>query len=65
MDKGFAPVQAPSKSKSGLNKNQLLSMQKLQGSLSHYFDDVPDPRVNRTKRHLLRKSEKINLAKSW
>ena len=54
MDKGFAPVQAPSKSKSGLNKNQLLSMQKLQESLSHYFDDVPDPRVNRTKRHLLK-----------
>ena len=29
-------------------------MQKLQGSLSSYFDDVPDPRVNRTKRHLLK-----------
>jgi predicted transposase YbfD/YdcC len=54
MDKGFAPIQATSKSKSGLNKNQPLSMGKLQGSLSHYFDDVPDPRINRTKRHLIK-----------
>jgi hypothetical protein len=54
MNKGFAPIQATSKSKSGLNKTQPLSMEKLQGSLSHYFDDVPDPRVNRTKRHLIK-----------
>ncbi|WP_256556121.1 transposase family protein [Oscillatoria sp. HE19RPO] len=54
MNKGFAPIQATSKSKSGLNKNQPLSMQQLQESVSHYFDDVPDPRVNRTKRHLLK-----------
>ncbi|WP_317619353.1 ISAs1 family transposase [Laspinema sp. D2d] len=54
MDKGFAPIQATSKSKSGLNNNQPLSLEKLQGSLSHYFDDVPDPRVNRTKRHLIK-----------
>jgi predicted transposase YbfD/YdcC len=54
MDKGFAPIQTTSKSKSGLNKNQPLSMQQLRESVSHYFDDVPDPRVNRTKRHLLK-----------
>ncbi|WP_368009345.1 transposase family protein [Laspinema palackyanum] len=29
-------------------------MSMLQGSLSNYFDDVPDPRVNRTKRHLIK-----------
>ena len=44
----------------GLNQSKLaqkpqpLSMQELQGGLFSHFDDVPDPRVNRTKRHLLK-----------
>jgi predicted transposase YbfD/YdcC len=51
MDKGFLPAQPRSKL---LKKPSPISMQELQGSLSSYFDDVPDPRVNRTKRHLLK-----------
>lgn len=43
-----------SKSKQALKKPQPLSMQELQGALFSHFDDVPDPRVNRTKRHLLK-----------
>ena len=54
MDKGFLPVVPTSKSKQPLKKPPPMSMQELQGSLSSYFDDVPDPRVNRTKRHLLK-----------
>lgn len=54
MNQGFAPVFATPKSKQPQNPPQPISMQKLQGSLSSYFDDVPDPRVNRTKRHLLK-----------
>ncbi|MEG4529711.1 ISAs1 family transposase [Microcoleus sp. D2_18a_D3] len=51
MDKGFLPARSRSKL---LKKPSPISMQELQGSLSSYFDDVPDPRVNRTKRHLLK-----------
>ena len=51
MDKGFLPARLRSKL---LKKPSPISMQELQGSLSSYFDDVPDPRVNRTKRHLLK-----------
>ena len=51
MDKGFLPARPMSKL---LKKPSPISMQELQGSLSSYFDDVPDPRVNRTKRHLLK-----------
>jgi len=54
MNQGFAPVVARPKSKQPQNLPQPISMQELQGSLSSYFDDVPDPRVNRTKRHLLK-----------
>jgi len=54
MNQGFAPVVATPKSKQPQNPPQPISMQELQGSLSSYFDDVPDPRVNRTKRHLLK-----------
>ncbi len=54
MDKGFLPVVRASKSKQGLKKPQPLSMQQLQRGLLSHFDDVPDPRVNRTKRHLLK-----------
>src|SRR4028119_1524824 len=46
MNQGFAPVFATPKSKQPENPPQPISMQKLQGSLSSYFDDVPDPRVN-------------------
>lgn len=48
------PVFATPKSKQPQNPPQPISMQELQGSLSSYFDEVPDPRVNRTKRHLLK-----------
>jgi hypothetical protein len=54
MDKGFLPVVPTSKSKQPLKKPPPISMQELQGSVSSYFDDVRDPRVKRTKRHLLK-----------
>ncbi len=54
MNQGFTPVVATPKSKQPQNPPQPISMQELQGSLSSYFDDVPDPRVNRTKHHLLK-----------
>ena len=54
MDKGFLPARPTSKSKQSRSEAPPISMQELQRSLSGYFDDVPDPRVNRTKRHLLK-----------
>ncbi|MGB7894058.1 MAG: hypothetical protein WCF82_19440 [Microcoleus sp.] len=42
MNQGFAPVFATPKSKQPQNPPQPISMQELQGSLSSYFDDVPD-----------------------
>lgn len=54
MDKGFLPARPTSKSKQPRSEAPPISMQELQGSLSSYFDDVPDSRVNRTKRHLLK-----------
>lgn len=54
MGKGFDPVVNEPKSSPELEKSQAISMQHLQASLSTYFDDIPDPRVDRTKQHLLK-----------
>lgn len=54
MEKGFASVVSTKKSELGQNGSQPISVQDLQASFSTYFDDLPDPRVERTKQHLLK-----------
>lgn len=54
MEKGFAPVAPTKKSSPPINRPQPISVEHLQESLSTYFDDIPDPRVDRTKQHLLK-----------
>lgn len=54
MEKGFDRVVNESKSSPTIERLQPISMQDLQISLSTYFDDLPDPRVDRTKQHLLK-----------
>ena len=53
MEKGFNRVVNEAKS-SKPDRSQPLSLQHLQACLSTYFDDIPDPRVERTKQHLLK-----------
>jgi hypothetical protein len=53
MSKGFAPSNPAEKSEE-LNKPKPISLEDLQTGFSNYFDDVPDPRVERTKQHLLK-----------
>jgi hypothetical protein len=53
MGKGFAPVKA--KSEKPLAKSAKLNpISQIQADLSSYFTDIKDPRVNRTKKHLLK-----------
>ena len=54
MEKGFERARPTPKSSLQLDRSQPISMQHLQASLSNYFDDIPDPRVERTKQHLLK-----------
>ena len=54
MTKGFSPVVASDNLKTLKTQPQPISMQELEGGLLNYFDDLPDPRVDRTKHHLLR-----------
>jgi hypothetical protein len=54
MEKGFASVVSTKKSEPGQNGSQPIWVQDLQASFSTYFDDLPDPRVERTKQHLLK-----------
>ena len=54
MEKGFASVIPTKKSEPGQNLPQPISVQDLQASFSTYFDDLPDPRVERTKQHVLK-----------
>ena len=54
MKKGFAPVSPTQKSKKQNNRTQAISIEHLQASLSTYFDNIQDPRVDRTKQHLLK-----------
>ena len=54
MKKGFAPVSPTQKSKKQNNRTQPISVEHLQASLSTYFDNIKDPRVDRTKQHLLK-----------
>ena len=52
MGKGFAPVK-PETEKPRLNKPQLTPIGEIQTNLSSYFSELKDPRVKRTKKHLL------------
>ena len=54
MTKGFAAVVASAKLKNIKTQHQPISMQELEGGLLNYFDALPDPRVDRTKHHLLK-----------
>jgi DDE_Tnp_1-associated/Transposase DDE domain len=54
VEKGFASAVPTAKSAPGKNHSQPISLLELQGSFSTYFDDLPDPRVDRTKQHLLK-----------
>ncbi len=54
MEKGFYRVVNEPKSSPTIERHQPISMQDLQISLSTYFDDLPDSRVERTKQHLLK-----------
>ena len=54
MEKGFDRVVNEPKSLAKPNRSQPISLAHLQGCLSTYFDDIPDPRVDRTKQHLLK-----------
>ena len=53
MGKGFAPVKA-SPEKPPAKRAKLSPISQIQANLSSYFTDIKDPRVNRTKKHLLK-----------
>jgi hypothetical protein len=54
MEKGFDRVVNEPKSLAKPDRFQPISWEHLQACLSTYFDDIPDPRVDRTKQHLLK-----------
>lgn len=54
MEKGFARVVNQPKSSPTISRPGPIDLQDLQMGLSTYFDDLPDPRVDRTKKHLLK-----------
>ncbi len=53
MGKGFAPVKTKPE-KSAAKSAKLTPISQIQADLSSYFTDIKDPRVNRTKKHLLK-----------
>ncbi len=53
MGKGFAPIKAKPK-KPAAQRAKLNPISQIQADLSSYFTDIKDPRVNRTKKHLLK-----------
>ncbi len=53
MGKGFAPVKAKPE-KPPAKRAKLTPISQIQADLSGYFADIPDPRVSRTKKHLLK-----------
>ena len=54
MEKGFDRVVNQPKSSPTSSRPGPIDLQDLQMGLSTYFDDLPDPRVDRTKQHLLK-----------
>ena len=53
MGKGFAPVKVKLE-KLPAKKAKLTPISQIQADLSSYFTDIKDPRVTRTKKHLLK-----------
>ena len=53
MGLGFAPVKLE-KEKPLVKKTKLTPIDQIQANLSDYFTDIRDPRVSRTKKHLLK-----------
>ena len=53
MGLGFAPVKSE-KEKPLVKKTKLTPIDQIQANLSGYFTDLRDPRVSRTKKHLLK-----------
>lgn len=53
MGQGFATKSQAEKKVEPLKKTELSTINEIQRNLSEYFADVPDPRVSRTKKHLL------------
>ena len=53
MGKGFVSVKAKSK-KTAPYTAKLTPISQVQANLSSYFNDIKDPRVKRTKKHLLK-----------
>lgn len=54
MGKGFAPISQAEKRTQSPKKPQLNTIDEIQANLSEYFTDIPDPRVSRTQKHLLK-----------
>ncbi len=52
MALGFAPVTAK-QAKLPDKTTKLTPIAEIQGNLSNYFSEIKDPRVTRTKKHLL------------
>ena len=53
MAVGFAPVKSE-KEKPRAKKPKLTPINEIQNNLSSYFSDIKDPRIKRTKKHLLK-----------
>ena len=53
MGKGFAPVKSHPE-KPAAYSAKLNPISQIQADLSSYFNEIKDPRVNRTKKHLLK-----------
>ncbi len=53
MGKGFAPIKTPAK-KPATKTAKLTPISQIQANLSSYFNEIKDPRVKRTKKHLLK-----------
>ena len=54
MAQGFALPQPTKKTSHSLHQNQVTEIEDLQTSLLSYCEDIPDPRVQRTRKHLLK-----------
>ena len=56
MTLGFAPAkttQEPNSRSQSVKKAKLTPIAEIQANLSNYFSEIKDPRVKRTKKHLL------------
>jgi len=54
MGKGFAPVFKLEKEEQLTKKTQVTLINKIQANLLSYFEEIQDPRVQRTQKHLLK-----------